>query len=213
MLVKNIMTKKVVAIDPEMPIGDVYTLMEQRNIRHFPILEQSEGKSAKLVGIVSDRDIRTVGSDLSAQPEISLKDPVRRVMVQPVMTASPLDPVEESAKVLRTHKIGALPVVENDELVGIVTGIDFLDALVKMTGVEAASRLEIEVADRPNALADLIRAISVRGFSVYSVLTPQKDADSVSFVLRVNTIDGHGLARSLSEDGYNVLWPLPKNNL
>src|SRR5690606_5728972 len=59
MLVNEIMSHKVVAIGPDTPIKDVQALMELRNIRHFPILaEPSGGASDRLVGIVSDRDVR-----------------------------------------------------------------------------------------------------------------------------------------------------------
>jgi acetoin utilization protein AcuB len=207
MLVKDIMTEKVVAIDPEMPIGDVYALMEQRNIRHFPILEGDQ-----LVGIVSDRDIRTVGSEIpKAKPGVTLKDPVRRIMTSPVITTHPLDPVEESAKVLRQHKIGAMPVLEEGKLVGIVTGIDFLEALVRMTGVyEAATRLEVEVENRPGALAALAHAIARLGYNISSVLTTGRDPEVVTFVLRVDTINGRQLAQQLKDEGFSVLWPPEK---
>lgn len=219
MLVKDIMTRKVVAIDPDMPINDAYALMEQRNIRHFPVVEVSNAgavsssnheETSSLVGIISDRDVRSVGSEFpKAKRGVTLKDPVARIMTSPVITAHPLDPVEEAAKVLREHKIGAMPVLEDDELVGIVTGIDFLEALVRMTGVhEAASRLEVEVDNHPGALAALSTAISRRGVNISSVLTSHHDPDTLSFVLRVNTIDTHSLAGALRDEGFSVLWPL-----
>jgi acetoin utilization protein AcuB len=207
MLVQDIMTKKVVAIDPEMPIIDVNKLMEQRNIRHFPILEKSQ-----LIGIVSDRDIRVVGSEHpKALKGVTLKDAVRRIMKSPVLTTHPLDPVEEAAKVLREHKIGAMPVVSDDELVGIVTGIDFLEAMVKMTGVYGATtRLEVEVDNRPGALASVLDSIAKKKVNVSSVMTTRSDPDAVNFVLRVNTIDGRGLAEGLRKEGFQILWPTEK---
>jgi acetoin utilization protein AcuB len=207
MLVQDIMTRKVVAIDPEMPIIDVNKLMEQRNIRHFPILEKSQ-----LVGIVSDRDIRVVGSEHpKAQKGVTLKDSVKKIMKSPVLTAHPLDPIEEAAKVLREHKIGAMPVLNGEELVGIVTGIDFLEAMVKMTGVYGATtRLEIEVDNRPGSLAAVLDSIGKKKINVSSVMTTRSDPDAVNFVLRVNTIDGRGLARELRKEGFEILWPTEK---
>ena len=61
-------------------------------------------------------------------------------MVFPVLTADPEDPIEETAKVLGEHKIGAMPVMDDGRLVGIVTAIDMLDAPVRMSGVTEASR-------------------------------------------------------------------------
>lgn len=204
MLVQDIMTSNVITISPDMPIEEVHALMEARNVRHFPILEANT-----LLGIVSDRDVRSVGSHLpNMRQGIGLQDPVRSIMQSPVITAHPLDPVEESAHTLRDHKIGAMPVLDDDKLVGIVTGIDFLEALVKMTGVQqAASRLEVEVSNQPSGLATLVQAISEQGFAVSSVLSSAYQGDSVRLVLRVNTINVHELAQALRAEGFAVSWP------
>ena len=246
MLVEEIMTREVVAIGPEMPIGDVHILMERRNVRHFPVLEVApvrpptsytqasieqelaspnptgplDDGETQLVGIVSDRDIRAVGSPLSnAKQGVTLQDPVRRIMVSPVLSAHPLDPIEESASVLREHKIGAMPVMDGDTLVGIVTSTDFLESLIKMTGVRgAATRLEVEVEDQPNALARLVATVAEENVGILSVLTHERgtevsraaDEETLCFVLRVGTIDGRGLANSLRTKGFHVLWPPEK---
>ena len=204
MLVEEIMTRQVVAISPDMPIGDVTALMAQRTIRHFPILDE-----ARLVGIVSDRDLRTVGSDHpQARPGVSRRDPVHTLMTRGVWTAHPLDPVDEAANVLRERAIGAMPVMEGEELVGIVSAADFLAALVRMTGAgRATTRLEVELPNRPGALAGLLDRIAARGANVASVLTTRSDPDVASFVLRVGTMDGRGLAAVLREAGYEVVWP------
>lgn len=211
MLVREIMTRQVVAIAPDTPIRDVQLLMEQRNIRHFPILDQagSQGGDDRLVGIVSDRDVRLVGADHPKAPEgVKSSDPVSALMVFPVLTADPDDPIEETAKVLREHKIGAMPVMDDGRLVGIVTAIDMLDALVRMSGVtEASSRLEVEVVNRPGALAGLLDRVASRHINVSSVMTSRSDADTVSFVLRVGTAAGHELAAHLRGLGYTVYWP------
>jgi len=207
MLVKDIMMSKVVAIDPDMPIADVFKLMEQRNIRHFPILEND-----RLVGIVSDRDIRLVGSEHEEAPAgVKLSDEVREIMVSPVLTAHPRDAIEEAAKVLRENKIGAMPVMQDETLVGIVTGIDFLDALVKMTGVYSAStRLELEVDNRPGVLANVLKQIAKHNVNVSSVMTKHSDDNKICFSLRVNTINGRVLADDLRAHNYTVLWPEDK---
>lgn len=208
MLVQDIMTRQVVAIGPDVPIRDATGLMQQRNVRHFPIVESGGGD--RLVGIVSDRDVRTVGSEHpSAPPGVTMTSPVREVMSSPVVTAHPLDPVEEAARVLRERKIGAMPVVEEERLVGIVTGTDFLDALVRMTGVyEAASRLEVELPDRPGALAGLLTRLASKNLNVSSVMPTRRERDAIGFALRVNTINARGLAQELEREGYEVLWPL-----
>jgi acetoin utilization protein AcuB len=208
MLVEDIMTRQVVAIGPEMPIRDVAALMAQRNIRHFPIVE-----AGALVGIVSDRDLRLVGSaHPDAPPGVTFKDAVALAMRAPVVTAHPKDPIEEAAKVLRARKIGAMPVVDGDEtLIGIVTGIDFLDALVRMAGAfGATSRLELELTPDAGALARALQEIAAAGHAVESVLTTKLEPDARVVVLRVGTIDVRSLAARLTERGFAVLWPQEK---
>jgi acetoin utilization protein AcuB len=204
MLVREIMTRPAVAIGPEEPIGDVTALMQQRDVRHFPVLEDG-----RLVGIVSDRDLRTVGADHpAARPGVGRTDPVRALMTRQVWTAHPLDPVDEAASLLRRHAIGALPVLRDGELVGIVSAHDLLDALVTMTGADrGSSRLEVELPDRPGALAGLLDRIASRGAHVASVLTTRHEPDATGFVLRVGTMDARGLANALREAGYEVAWP------
>ena len=204
MLVRDIMTRPVVAIGPDEPIGDVTALMAQRRLRHFPVVEDG-----RLVGIVSDRDLRTVGADHpDARPEVGRADPVRKLMTRTVWTAHPLDPIDETAATLRRRSIGAMPVMDGDDMVGIVSAADLLDALVRMTGVgRASTRIEIELPNRPGALAGLLGRIASRGANVASVLTTRSEPETVTFVLRVGTIDGIGLASALRADGYELAWP------
>lgn len=210
MLVKDIMTENVVAIGPDMPIEDVSALMAQRNVRHFPIV--SSEAEPRLLGIVSDRDLRVVGSDHpEAQFDVGVKDPVHTIMQSPVWTAHPLEPIEDAAKAMRQRNIGAMPVMRGDELVGIVTANDLLEALVVMTGVhEGVTRLEVELPNRPGAIAGLLDRIASRNYSVASVLTTKSDAEATNFVLRVGALDTRGLARFLRDAGYTVLWPSEK---
>jgi acetoin utilization protein AcuB len=126
-------------------------------------------------------------------------------------TADPADPVEDAARLMREKKIGCLPVTNDDWLVGIITGLDLLDALIRMTGADKPSgRLEVRLADRPGELAQLASFMSRRELNIHSILTYPEGAEKIRAVLRVGSIEMRMLAQDLRRDGFDVLWPPAK---
>jgi acetoin utilization protein AcuB len=126
------MTPEPVTITPGTSVSEAQTLMKKRGIRHLPVVE-----NGRLVGIFSDRDLRTVSpspaTSLSAW-EISYlltKLTVGEVMTHFVMTVAPDCLVTEAAGLMLGHKIGALPVVDAQCVVGILTRTDVLRALLQ----------------------------------------------------------------------------------
>jgi acetoin utilization protein AcuB len=124
--VKDIMRSPVTVIAPDLTLGEAFELFQTRGFRHLPVV--AEGR---LLGVLTDRDLRLATSSLIASPH-KRGEPVSTAMSHPVLTADPLDPVEDAARVMREHKIGCLPVVVGGELVGILTGMDLLDALIHL---------------------------------------------------------------------------------
>lgn len=205
MLVKEIMRKPVTVIPAGTSIGEADQILLSRGFRHLPVVDQG-----RLVGVLTDRDIRFATSSLCQTPR-SAGDPVSMAMSSPPLTADPLDPVEDAARIMREHKIGCLPVLDGTELVGILTGMDLLDALMILTGVtKPSSRLEVVLPDRPGELARLTAFLASRHVNIHSILTyPTPDA-TVRTVLRVDSTQIRPLAEELRGAGFTVLWPLPK---
>jgi acetoin utilization protein AcuB len=203
MLVRDIMTTAVITVAPGATLEQICLLMHEKNIRHLPVMEDG-----RLVGVVTDRDIHGATSSLCLAPSPP-KGHVREVMSHPAKTAHPLDSVEETARTMRSLKIGCLPVLDEERLVGIVTGIDLLDALLRLTGVDKPSgRLEIRLADKPGELARLTASISSRMINILSILTyPEGGAAAVNTVLRVDTLETRPLAEALRREGFEVVWP------
>lgn len=205
MLVKDIMTTAVLTVAPDATLEQVCLLMHDKNIRHLPVLE-----GGRLIGVITDRDVHGATSNLCLEPTPP-RGVVRDAMAHPPKTAHPLDPVEDAARVMRSLKIGCLPVLDGETLVGIITGIDLLDALLRLTGVDKASgRLELRIADRPGELARLTALISERQVNIHSILTYPESATEVRAVLRVNTLETHALAEVLRRAGFEVVWPAAK---
>lgn len=134
MLVREFMHPEPETIPPETPLLEAEWRMQEGSFRHLPIVDRND----RLVGIVSDRDLREAApSDATALSRQELtyllsRLQVRDVMTSPVVTARPSEPAETAAIRMREHKIGALPVVDGEALVGIVTTDDMLEALVQM---------------------------------------------------------------------------------
>ncbi len=205
MLVKDIMRSPAVAIAPETRLEDAYRTMREKGIRHLPVVE-----SGRLVGVVTDRDLRLATSSLAPSP-FPPGSRVDEVMSRTPLTADRLDPVEDAARTMRERKIGCLPVVANGTLVGIITGLDLLDALIRMTGVDKPSgRLEIRLEDQPGELARLTSRLATRGLNIHSILTMQDGPGATRAVLRVGSIETHALAQDLRRERFDVVWPPEK---
>ena len=205
MLVRDIMKAPVTFVDVGATLAAAYSLMQERRIRHLPVLRHE-----KLVGVVTDRDLRLATSALAARP-FAPEARIDKVMSAPVRTADPLDPVEEAARTMRQLKIGCLPVVSNDELVGIVTGVDLLDALLRLTGVgKAAGRLEVGLSDQPGELARLASYLAQRQVNIHSILSQAEGGEKVRVILRLGTIEVNLIAEELRAQGFDVVWPAHK---
>jgi acetoin utilization protein AcuB len=136
MTVKDLMRKSVVTVAPDDTSDKVFSLLTLKNIRHLPVLE-----NGKLVGIVSDRDLKRVmgarqGWRLALKAgQLVLTVSTRKVstfMRRAPVTIAPEADATEAASIMVKKKIGALPVVKQDKLVGIVTETDLLRAYVRM---------------------------------------------------------------------------------
>lgn len=205
MLVRDILKRPVIAVSGETTLEDAYRTMQQHGIRHLPVLE-----GETLVGVITDRDLRLATSALAPSP-LSPGRRVSEVMARDPRTADPSDAIEDAARTMRQRKIGCLPVVDDGRVVGILTGLDLLDALLRMTGVDKPSgRLEVRLRDRPGELARLTSFIGERGLNVHSILTHPDGAESVRAVLRVGSIETRLLAEDLRRSQFEVVWPPEK---
>ena len=131
MLVKRYMRTKLVTVGPEEGANAALYLMKKSTVRHLLVMD---GK--KLLGIVTDRDFRLV----RPSPATSLsifeinylleKLKVKEIMTKKVITVTPETPIAEAAQLLLNRRIGALPVLKEGEVVGIISETDMLRALI-----------------------------------------------------------------------------------
>jgi acetoin utilization protein AcuB len=211
LLVEDSMTREVVVLAPQATAGESLALCREKRIRHLPVLEEG-----RLVGIVSDRDLRSATPALGDpdRAEALGKILVSEVMAREVATARPDDPIEEAANAMRERRIGCLPVVEGEALVGIVTSSDVMEALVYLMGAhEPGNRLEVVMPDRPGTLAGVAGIFGELGINIVSVVAgprhplPDSSESGRVAVFRVDTMDLRSAMDILERAGYAVLWP------
>lgn len=130
MRVRDLMSTNVVSAPVGTPVQVAFELMREGGFRHLPVLS-SKGK---LLGILSDRDLRGVGAFFkdsnSGIDEYLVTEPttVEKIMVANPITVSPDATISTAAKIIRDKRIGCLIVTEGDEMVGILSYLDVLDA-------------------------------------------------------------------------------------
>jgi acetoin utilization protein AcuB len=206
MLVRDIMRSPVITVEAGATLAEAYETMQTRHFRHLPVVQED-----RLVGIVTDRDLRFATSSLHPTP-FDADARIEDVMSRAPTTAMPLDPVEEAARLMRERKIGCLPVLEDDRLVGIVTGTDLLDAVVQLTGLARPSgRLEVRLDDQPGRLVALADRVAAQGIDLLSMLSYTVDDAHSRVILRVDTLNTRTLAASLREAGFEVSRPPEKS--
>jgi acetoin utilization protein AcuB len=174
MLVGERMSSPVITIHPEMSMPDALNLMRQEHIRRLPVVD----KRGRLVGIVSDKDL------LNASPSdatslsiyevnyILSKLKVNEIMTKDVTTVTEDTPIEIAARIMADNKIGGLPVIRNQEVVGIITETDLFKIFLELLGArESGVRIAALVPDIPGELARLTKAIFDVGGNVVALGT------------------------------------------
>jgi acetoin utilization protein AcuB len=150
--------------------------MSLRHVRRIPVTAPGS-HGAALVGIVSSHDVwRACPASLhplSAEAWPADEDAsVGAVMTSKVVTTTPDTPIEAAASLMRKRKIGALPVVRGERLVGIVTESDLLDVLLELAGAgERGLRVSLELDEGDDVVHELLAVGERHGMRLASVLT------------------------------------------
>ena len=119
MLVKDIMTRNVVAVAADTPLREAAEMMADN---HIGCLVVKSG--GKVTGILTDRDVLVFIADESHRSMDSYR--VKDVMKGYVITIHPNNPVEKAAELMTENRIKKIPVLDNDRLVGIITMSDII---------------------------------------------------------------------------------------
>jgi len=135
MTVKEVMVKEVATLDVNDELSLANDIMRLGRIRHLPVVDGS-----RLVGLVSERDLfrsslaHALGYGGSASRNLMKALRIKDIMVREVATISPEAKLFDAVKLMMEKKIGCLPVVEDDRLVGLITETDILQQYLQVCG-------------------------------------------------------------------------------
>jgi acetoin utilization protein AcuB len=174
MLVKNWMSKSVITVEEKDSMHDAMKLLKEHDIRMLPVMREG-----KLVGIVTDRDLkRASASDATTLEVHELLFLISQIKVMSIMTKDPITipfdyTVEETAEVLLRNKISGAPVVDHDgQVVGTITQTDLFNVLISLTGVgKRGIQFALQIEDRPGSIKDVADIIRKYGGRMVSILS------------------------------------------
>ena len=195
MKVKHCMTKDVVTIGKNTLLQEAGVLMKKHSIRHLPVVEDGQ-----MVGFITESDIRHY-----AFPSLEKNIYVHEVMVLNPITINVNASIETAARLIHQYKIGGLPVLDKKKLVGIITALDLLTALINLMGLlKAASRLDV-LASKEGGVEDVTRIIKEKSCEIISVATEQHSSRKKLYSFRLEECDLNAVIEALEEAGHKVV--------
>lgn len=202
MLVRDQMTPNPICGHPAMPVTEAQALMQDNHFRHLPILDADN----KLVGLITQRSLmHAIPDDLDqfgpfVVNYVLAKLQAHNIMVRDVITIGPDTTIEEAARIMADNKIGCLPVMQEDELVGIISDNDLFRIMMELLGARRAGvRMTVLQPDRAGEVARLTRTIDAQGGYVSVFVTyPTSDPGTWASVVKVAQVPEHVLVEAVS---------------
>lgn len=214
MFVSKSMTRKVISVNPGTTVIEARDLLKQHHIRHLPVVEDGDF----LVGIITDRDIRSVlpaafYAKADTRPETGKYADLRVADVMTVNphTVSPEDTIEDVLLQIQTMRVGAFPVVDRKGLLqGLISVRDLLRAFINVLGIEEpGTLLGILVEEKLGQMKIIVDAITEENISFGSILVARHWESNMRavfpYLLTNNVIR---VKKKLSDLGFTILDPM-----
>jgi acetoin utilization protein AcuB len=203
MLVKDFMTRHPIMVSPESAAAEAQRLMTENDIRHLPVV--GDGKILKGLitrqsfalepGVISSLDMWDITRYMSGLSvgEIMIK-------VDKVFMVDPDQTLEQAAAMMSEHKIGCLPVVEENVVVGILTEIDLLKAFQETLGLPVKGvRVTVRMPNRPGEFAKLSSALGKANMGVMGIGTypSRRHENHFDAVLKIRNVSAEKVQEAL----------------
>lgn len=209
MLVGQCMRKDPITVTVDTGVADALKMMREHRVRRFPVLD----RNGKMVGIVSEKDLLYA----SPSPATSLdafelhyllaKLTVEQFMARPVITVTEDTPLEEAARIMADNKIGGLPVMRGDQLVGIITETTLFKVFLELLGArQPGVRLTLRVPNTKGELAKITGEINRLGGNIIALGTfPDSDPAYGLLTVKVDGVEQDRLVQAIRDLGVDVV--------
>ena len=197
MKIHSLMIPDPITIKATASISEAIELMKINSIRHLPVV--SRGK--KLKGFLTLADLKQ-GLIPSMVGDLSLQD----LMIKKPITVGPDDDIEFAAQLIYKYKIGGMPVVKNNQLVGIITATDILRTFIDMMGIlSSTSRIDVVIRNQSGGLKKVLQIINDKGGDVINVGMTARQTDKRTYYFRLAVCETEAIKKALEKQGYEVL--------
>ena len=208
MAVKDFMTKKVIYVSPTTKVAKAADIMKEQGIHRLPVIEND-----KLVGLVTAGTIEkaspSVATSLSVYEMNYLlnKTTVGEVMIREVLTISKYASLEDAVYRMRQNNVGVLPVVDHDQISGVITDKDVFGAFLKIAGYgESGVRVRLLMPDVMGSLAKVADLLADKALDVRSIVQINNDnKKTVVEIQLTGTLSPEEIEQSLVTDRLNSI--------
>lgn len=182
MAVKDFMTRKVVYISPDTTIAHAADMMREQTLHRLPVIEND-----KLVGLVTEGTIAEASPSKATSLSIYEmnyllnKTKVKDVMIHDVITVSRYASLEDATYLMLKNKVGILPVVDNEQVYGVITDRDIFKAFLEVSGYgEEGVRMRFVTENEVGVLEHIIRLLVEENINISNTVNiPRKDGKIV----------------------------------
>ena len=196
MKIHSLMIPDPITITANATISEAIELMKINSIRHLPVV--AEGNI--LQGFLTLADLKQ-GLIPSMLGDLTLQD----LMIKNPITVSPDDDIEIAAQLIYKNKIGGMPVLKGEQLVGIITATDILRTFIDMMGIlSSTSRIDVVIDDKAGSLKKALQIINDKGGDIINVGMTSQQSGKRIYYFRLSACKTGVIKKALEKQGYEV---------
>jgi acetoin utilization protein AcuB len=209
MRVRDFMKKEVITVEPETRVMDALAIMKKHNIRHLPVVKRGKFVSFVTRGMLRDASPSDANAlSIYEVNHLLMKLTIGKMMLEEPITVSPDLPVEEAIRLSLHHGVNAFPVLEDKNLVGIITQSDVSAVVANALGVgdSGTKRISINASGkRFGYLKDLIQILDSHKIPMMSMMGIERSQKGDWYIIiRLKTEDASAAVENLKKNGFKI---------